>query len=254
MFNLLFLILLVALVVWGVLLVLKRAPKYGPWFLIRLGLIVAFLALIAMAMTGRLHWLLGVLAGLLPLAKRYLPLILLSAFPLLKRILNQQTPKQSASSGQQSEVLTPTLKMTLDHDSGDMDGEVLEGPYTGSTLSALNFEQLRDVITHCQNYDHEGLRLLTTYLQRHHEEAWQQEQAGTSNNNSYTGSSGHEQSSSMTVDEALDILELEANPSEEQIHRAHKRMMAKFHPDRGGSHYMAVKVNQAKDLLLSHQR
>ena len=56
----------------------------------------------------------------------------------------------------------------------------------------------------------------------------------------------------MTIELALQILELEANPSKEDILIAHKRMMAKNHPDKGGSTYLASQINQAKDILLAN--
>ena len=55
----------------------------------------------------------------------------------------------------------------------------------------------------------------------------------------------------MDVATARQILELEENPSKEDILAAHKRMMAKNHPDKGGSTYLASQINQAKDLLLA---
>ncbi len=55
----------------------------------------------------------------------------------------------------------------------------------------------------------------------------------------------------MNIELACQILELEANPSKEQILAAHKRMMAKNHPDKGGSTYLASQINQAKDILLA---
>mgnify|MGYP001182393393 CR=1 FL=1 len=55
---------------------------------------------------------------------------------------------------------------------------------------------------------------------------------------------------SMTRQQALEILELSGNPSEEEIKAAHHRLMKKIHPDQGGSGYFAAQLNQAKDFLL----
>ncbi len=54
----------------------------------------------------------------------------------------------------------------------------------------------------------------------------------------------------MTRDEALKILGLKPDASKEEILAAHKRMMQKMHPDRGGSDHLASQINQAKDTLL----
>ena len=54
----------------------------------------------------------------------------------------------------------------------------------------------------------------------------------------------------MTAEQAREILGVKANATREEIIRAHKRMMQKVHPDRGGSDFLAAQINQAKDTLL----
>jgi curved DNA-binding protein CbpA len=54
----------------------------------------------------------------------------------------------------------------------------------------------------------------------------------------------------MTDTEALEILGLEAGCSRQAVLDAHRRLIHKLHPDRGGSDYLAAKINQARDILL----
>jgi curved DNA-binding protein CbpA len=54
----------------------------------------------------------------------------------------------------------------------------------------------------------------------------------------------------MSRTEALKVLGLEEGATEEQIRAAHKRLMLQIHPDKGGTSYLAAKINEAKDVLL----
>jgi len=53
----------------------------------------------------------------------------------------------------------------------------------------------------------------------------------------------------MTRREASLILGISPNSPTDRIKQAHKRIMLLNHPDKGGSPYMAAKINEAKDLL-----
>jgi hypothetical protein len=54
----------------------------------------------------------------------------------------------------------------------------------------------------------------------------------------------------MSEAEALEVLDLPPDTEASEINEAHRRLMQIVHPDRGGSRYFAVKVNQAKEILL----
>jgi len=151
------------------------------------------------------------------------------------------------TSGQASEAATGWLRMRLDHDSGDMSGEVLKGRFAGQQLSALSLAELAELLGACHGEDEQSATLLATYLERVHGPDWQ-EQAFAAGGGGDAGAAAS--TSAMTVEEARDILGVGPDAGDEQIREAHRAMMKKLHPDQGGSTYLARAINAAKDLLL----
>ncbi len=198
--------------------------------------------LVLLLITGRLHPLFAALGALVPVVLRLLTLA--QAANSFKSFRQRATGSARPASGQTSDVETRFLRMSLDHDSGELDGVVLEGALKGWRLGELKLEDLLDLLATCRTEDPKSAAVLEAYLERIHGDAWRDgEGAGDG------GPAGGPQA--MSLDEARQILEVEADATREDIIQAHRRLMQKMHPDRGGSTFLAVKINQAKKTLLN---
>lgn len=60
------------------------------------------------------------------------------------------------------------------------------------------------------------------------------------------GSSGQ----TMSASEAAKLLDVPPESTADTINAAHRRLIAKVHPDAGGSADLAARVNMARDVLL----
>jgi hypothetical protein len=151
-------------------------------------------------------------------------------------------PWARKSTGQKSRVATAILAMELDHDSGKMTGQVLAGPFKGARLEEMDPNDLQSLYNYCARASDQSVSLLEAWLDRNNP-AWRDTWKGTDK-------ARQSNSGIMSHDEALAILGLKAGATNDDIKNAHRRLMKDFHPDRGGSDYLAAKINQAKDILL----
>ena len=149
------------------------------------------------------------------------------------------------SAGQRSRVRTQNVEMELDHDTGDMEGTVLNGKFASRPLSSLDEAELLALLGECRTSDPQAVQLIEAYLDRRFPD-WHA-RAGQSRT---SDPGGGQAEGPMSMDEAYEILGLEPGASKSDIRRAHRTLMKKMHPDHGGSTYFAAKINQAKDLLL----
>lgn len=223
---------------------LNEPPGQRKKFLASAGLAIVITLLLFMVVTGRLSWIAALIASLVAFGRRLLPL--LRYLPLIKGLNASWQQARSAggpAAGGSSTVATDTLRMQLDHDTGTMDGEVLKGAFQGRKLSAMSLDELNQLLAGCQQNDMEAAQLLSAYMDRRYGQDWR---GGTRQQDTGQAPATGE----MNEDEALQVLGLEPGASREDVIAAHRRLMQKLHPDRGGSDYLAAKINQAKELLL----
>ena len=207
-------------------------------------LIVAFLLVIGVL----------VLLGRLPLGAIFAPLgagfaFVLRFLPTILRILpmwqlfkGNSTSAKAKSNGQISTIRTKYFRMELDHDSGNMDGTVLLGSFSQRRLSDLSLEELRRVITECRD-ETDSAQVLVAYMDRNYPDWRDFSEADCYENPASDAQIDHKL--------ALEILGLEEPIVQDDVIKAHRRLMQKLHPDRGGSDYLAKRINLAKDFLVS---
>lgn len=231
------LLLFIAIVLVAFILVqqLRKTPKdqlKNVYWKFILGAVA--IALMLLAITGRIHWIGALFAALIPFVRQMIPLMI-RFFPMIQHYRRTQT-QPPPSSGNTSEVNTSILRMTLNHDNKHLSGEVISGPFQGQQLDAMELSQLQILLDHCHQQDQDSVKLLVNYLTHRFGNNWQNQQAPN-----------HQQPDENA---AYAILGLKPGASKTEVIKAHRQMMQKVHPDRGGSDYLAAQINEAKDLLM----
>ena len=148
-----------------------------------------------------------------------------------------------------SEIRTMALLVSIDLGSGDLDASILAGTFAGRGLGKLSPHELVAFAREMATIDPQGLNLVAQDLDRR-APGWRQHVQ-------FDAAAGQGPAASMSEmrdEEAYQVLGLEPGATEEAIRAAHRALIARFHPDRGGSTYLASMVNRAKDIALAASR
>ncbi len=135
-------------------------------------------------------------------------------------------------------VDTRCVRITLNQQTGDLDGVILSGRFAGRYLSELGKDELSALYDELSRDDPEGAQILDAFLARAYPGEWVE------------GAASKWSAGPMSREDAFELLGLAPGATPTDIKEAHHRLMKKFHPDQGGSTYFAARLNEAKDLLL----
>ncbi|WP_372502017.1 hypothetical protein P7L66_08965 [Tistrella mobilis] len=228
--------------------VLKRI---GLWSLV----VLAAVAAVLLAVTGKWPAVAAVAAAALPVVMR-LARTALGLVPVW-HLFRRARPQGGAGLGgaglgtagtarsRPRTIETRSLRMTLDTDTGAMSGVVLDGPERGQGLEELRVEALIALLRRLRVEDPDGARLLENWGERTYGPGWSDPSPGSAG----TGNDATA-ADEMSEAEARAILGVEAGAGAAEITAAWRRMMARVHPDHGGSAALAARVNAARDRLL----
>jgi|DewCreStandDraft_4_1066084.scaffolds.fasta_scaffold00055_88 hypothetical protein len=188
--------------------------------------------------------------GLIFLGRYGLAIVTLAAAVMALRSLikgrgGAEPLEAEVGTGGAARVETALLAMELDRASGRLDGRIKSGRFAGRTLGGLDLGELLALLEEARASDPPSVALLEAYLDRR-EPRWRQR----GREDRRTGASDP---AAMDERTALAILGLEPGAGPEEIRAAHRRLMAKLHPDHGGSDYLAAQINRAKEVLLGRR-
>ena len=253
---------LIALGVAGYLvykLYLRQLLSQGTAGRVKIGLVALGFVFLALAVTGRAPAVFALIGAVMTQALRFWPLLVRFAPGLAKHLGAGNPFVRGASSPGTSQVRTPTILMTLEHASGRMDGEVLGTELAGRALSSLGASELVRLHAHCREADAEALRLLEAYVARERAAEFENASdlggggAGSGNagpSGGASGAGGRNDGGRMEVAEAAEVLGLPPDADRHTVIAAHRTLMSRLHPDKGGSDYLATKVNAARKVML----
>lgn len=161
----------------------------------------------------------------------------------LRRRALARLKRRSRAAGSTERITTAHLSVLRDEATGALVGKVLRGMFEGREIGSLKTAEIALIWQDCRFADVPSAKLLEAHLD-FTRASWREDV--DRGEREMRGKDGR-----LQPTEALEILGIAAGASEDEIRRAHRALMLKHHPDRGGSTYLAARVNEAKDVLLA---
>ncbi|ARU58507.1 DnaJ-class molecular chaperone [Oleiphilus messinensis] len=233
----------------------SASPEERKQLMFKWGVGALISLLVLLTVTGRLHILAAIFTGLLPFARRILPFVSL-AFRHIPGLRNWANglPGKFGSAPQQHQLVTPLLCMNRDVLTQKLSGVVVAGLFKGKDIDTLSVTELLELLDQAHASDEDSVTCVESFLDQKVGGIWRQHYqrgnySGASNNQSQSPSQD-----GMSVREAYDILGLRPGATDKEITTAHRRLMQKCHPDRGGTDYLAARLNLARKILMELSR
>lgn len=184
-------------------------------------------AILVLVISGRIPILFAAVSALIPLFHRLVAYR--GMLGMLGRFAGQKFGPTT--------LTTAWLIVEYDLAKRSLDGTVTQGQFQGKKLSQLSETELNILLEEVKE-DFQSKAAVNAYILA------RQGRDQTQQNDRQTATA-----SEITRTQAYEILGLEEGASNDEIKAAHRRLIQKLHPDRGGSSYLAAQINAAKDVL-----
>jgi len=134
---------------------------------------------------------------------------------------------------------TQWLVVEYDMATRTLDASITKGQFEGKKLSQLSESELSSLLEELKD-DFQSRAAVNAFVMARNGGRYEQNKQPPPNVNG-----------KMTLSQAYEILDISPDATDDEVKQAHKRLMQKLHPDRGGSSYLAAQINSAKDTLLN---
>lgn len=147
-------------------------------------------------------------------------------------------------------ITTSCLAITLNPATGSMRVMVTQGAFMGQEVDQLDEAELKQLYMELKDHCADSLDVFQAWLNQQSHMNWRQEwdiAEETEHGGAFSGT--------MSEAEARRVLGIASpHPGVRTIQNAHRRLMRRFHTDKGAGIFIPTVFNVARDVLLEHKK